>query len=404
MDFYERAAKLGHSRSRLDAGETIRSTVTIPTIDALKEFLDEGRSPEGRKTLAEDLFGNLEVKDPKTDGTAKGILTRVQRFLYGNDPLDEADRRRTQSVFPMKVDAISAANATINTPQNLGTGGTMAYVNYGTLTLESGGYFILYNKPLTFNVDTLIRNGGGTDEFYDINIYGATGSTGNTGGTGGVGGVGSGGGRGTCASPGVAGNSGGPGGTGGTGSVGYTGDVGGAGMASEVAMITITTSIEGSAPLLTVATRSGTGGVGGVGGRGGTGGTGGKGGDGESCGCEGTNGGNGGVGGRGGTGGAGGTGGNGVNANANISVTVPAGQLSNVQKFSWPAPPGSGGNPGGGGPGGGGGNGGGEGGSGSCPKHGGGSGGGSGGQGNPGSHGNGGTVEGNPAEIIVRQS
>src|SRR5262249_24682950 len=161
LNFYERAAKLGHSIERLRAGEKIVSKISICDVDALKEFLDCGLMPVERQELAQDLFGDVPETDPKKDPTPEGILRRVEGFLYGNQDLSELDRKRIAPLFPMEVDATSIDKQTVNTPQNLGTGGTMAYVNIHELTLENGGYYILYNKPLTFVVDTLIRNGGG---------------------------------------------------------------------------------------------------------------------------------------------------------------------------------------------------------------------------------------------------
>ncbi len=405
LNFYQRAEKLGHSIERLKAGETIWSTITISDIDTLKLFLDEGLTPAECEKLAEELFGNIPVTDPEKDASAGGILRRVEGFLYGSMPLSDLDRERTKSLFPVTIDAISAQDPPpINTPQNLGTGGTMAYVNYQTMTLENGGYFIIYNKPLTFAVDTLIRNGGGAGQFFDINIFGATGGAGNPGSVGGTGGKGGDGSNGTCSSPGIAGNSGGPGNTGTSGSTGSAGFTGLDGAPSMLANITITTSITGTAPVLTVATRSGTGGAGGPGGTGGVGGQGGKGGDGATCGCEGTNGGNGAPGGRGGVGGTGGAGGNGVDAAANITVTVPIGQLANAVGFTSTAPFGVGGTGGTGGVGGTGGAGGGGGGASGCPGHSGGSGSGQGGSGARGGNGLNGTIKGNPALIIIQQA
>jgi len=403
VDFYQRAAKFGHSRQRLDAGEAVRSTIIIPNIYALREFLDEGYTEAERLQLALELFGNIKPTNPETDGSASGILRRIEGYLYGNELLYEEDRVRTEALFPMHIETLSEKDATVNTVQNLGTGGAVEERNYGTLTLEPGGCFVIYNKPLVFHVETLIRNGGGTDKYSDFTIFGATGPEGGVGDTGGKGSDGDPGAKGTCKSPGVPGNAGGPGKTGGAGITGGTGKIGQTGGASLSATITISKSIQGSNPFINVSTRSGTGGKGGKGGRGGTGGVGGRGGDGESCGCDGTNAGNGGRGGTGGAGGRGGTGGNGIKAEGNIVVTVPAGFLDNVRKFEWPAPPGGGGDPGGGGPKGGGGGGGTGGGAGACPRHSGGTKGGDGSDGGSGVQGNGGSASGDAAQIIVKQ-
>lgn len=398
LNFWERAARLGHSIEDLKAGKAVTSEIIIENMEQFKTFVEMGMTPEEMKDLAQDLFGNIPPTDPKTDATESDIIRRVEGYLYGVAPLYPEDEERTEHIFPFTIGALSQETIVVDGPRDLGTGGTMAEVNAGTIEFRDGGYYVCHNKALTFHVDTLIRNGGGTGTFYDINILGATGATGDPGSQPSEGGGGTAGKKGTCKSPGIAGNNGETGSEGHTGVVGGQGGPGRDGSPSLGATITIKVEVTGTKLPLRIYTRSGAGGPGGPGGKGAMGGPGGKGGDGETCGCAGTNGGIGGRGGSGGTGGTGGAGGNGVNASANIVVIVPEGQMDRVLGFTADALPGKGGT---GGPGGDGGRGadGGAGGK----HHSAGGRGGTGGGGTGGNRGPDSTKPGNPARIIPRQ-
>jgi hypothetical protein len=398
LNFWERAAMLGHSIEDLKAGKAVTSEVVIDNMAQFKRFVEAGMTPQQMEELAQDLFGNIPATDPKTHANECEIIRRVEGYLYGVAPLYEEDEERTKHIFPMVIGALSQETFVVDKGYDLGTGGNLGVVNHETMEFRDGGYYVLYNKGLTFMVDTLIRNGGGAGEFYDINILGATGATGDPGSQPSPGGGGTGGKKGTCRSPGIAGNNGETGERGLTGVVGGAGGTGNDGRPSLGATITISKGLTGSKLPLQIYTRSGAGGPGGAGGKGATGGPGGRGGDGETCGCQGTNGGPGGPGGHGGTGGTGGAGGNGVDASANIVVIVPEGQTDRFVGVTASAPAGKGGN---GGPGGGAG-GGAEGGAGGKHHS-------SGGKGPIGSGGTGGnrgadgTKPGNPARIIARQ-
>lgn len=396
LTFLERAAKLGHSAEHLKAGATVSSVITIPHVDALRDFLDDGSSPEERAARELQIFGSPAKSAEEAPG-AEGILRRVHAYVFGNTPLCDHDRERLVQAFPMKVAAVSAPNQTYSGPTDLGTSLGLQVFNFGTLTMTNNAYVRIQNTPLQFTVDTYQRQGGGPPSgFGDFNIFGATGGAGATGPAGGTstnGGTGSGG---NCSSVGISGASGGPGGKGATGSTGTIGGAGNPGLASLYANITITTGITGTSNIV-VLTRSGTGGVGGTGGAGATGGNGGKGGDGATCDCTGSSAGNGGNGGRGGNGGPGGPGGPGINAGGNVTVQVPSGFISSIIPMKLPAPGGAGGAGGGGGVGGN------PGGGGSGGKHNGnGSAGATGGSGTAGATGTQNNQQGTPADILVQ--
>jgi hypothetical protein len=392
--FYQIAAKLGHPRELLDEGISISSTITVNDIDQLRDVLDTGESQVVREAVAKLLFEGIELT-PDSDASSAGILRRVENFLHGTAELSPVDRERVTASFPLEVRAESNPSQTISTPYQLTGPEPIFKMNWGTLTLANGGCLIAYNKPVLISIDQLIRTGNAPTPYADINILGATGTPGPTATVGPVGSAGGNGKNGSCSSAGIAGPGGENGKTGGTGIVGGTGGGGGDGFASQSAIISIKSF--GNTATISVATRSGTGGAGVRGGQGGRGGTGGNGGNGVKCGCTGNGAGNGAPGGTGGAGGVGGNGGNGMNAQANVVIFVPTGNIAQIFPIPQSVPPGPGGQgglPGGGGPGGG---------KGSGGKHNGdGSPGGSGAQGATGAGGNTGTQSGTPAQISVQ--
>jgi hypothetical protein len=389
--FYERAAKLGHSRELLEQGIAIQSRIIVENIEQLRELLNLDLSKQGREQLVEQLFAGIPAPP---DDTAPGILENVGKYLYGNAELSKETRALIHTLFPMSITADSNPDETISTKYELKTNDPVYIKNWGTLTLANGGCLIAYNKPIQISIDKLIRTGSPPAPFSDFNILGATGATGIIGGTGNTGGGGDKGRDGECSSGGVAGRGGESGKTGGAGIVGGTGNTGSAGLASQSATITIRSF--GSTGPIFIATRSGTGGVGGVGGKGGRGGTGGGGGNGVTCACTGNGAGNGARGGTGGNGGAGGPGGNATNAAANVIVYAPSENISQIFPVSATVPSGAGGvggAPGAGGAGGGGGSGG--------KYNGNGSGGSTGAIGATGATGAAGTQSGTPAQINI---
>jgi hypothetical protein len=347
----EIAGKLGHDVTSLRAGQEIRSTVQVNSLDELKQLFDHGEAPEQRATVAQTIGADRpEHADPEND-SLDAVTHRVEAHVLGDAPISDADRQRVAAAFPMHVTAISAPDKTLGPGEvwDLGTSTSAVTVNLGTLTMQPGSAIKIQNTVLSFTVATLVRNAGtGGAANYDIGIFGATGGTGTAGTQGGAGGPGGTGNPGTCQSGGgISGNDGGVGGVGSAGATGGVGGVGNDGLPALSATIKVG-SLTGSAGQLVVATQSGTGGYGGPGGTGGAGGSGGHGGDGANCGCEGTNGGSGGQGGHGGAGGTGGTGGSGVSG-SNVYVTVPSGQTNMIVRVRNPAPSGPGGTGGAGG-------------------------------------------------------
>jgi hypothetical protein len=360
-DFQARARALGHDLKGVGPGQGVNSTITVHNIDELRQVLYDNAPIDTRAQRAAAIRAEYPEVDDESNATGDTLMRRIEEYVYGDAPISQLDRQRIHTLFPTSVVAVSIADKTLQPGEvwDLGTSSSVAVVNLGTLTMESGSSIVIRNTVLSFKVDTLVRNTGSTTgPNYDLAILGATGATGTTGNTGGAGGNGSGGSPGTCSSPGISGDPGGPGQTGPAGGKGAYGGQGGLGLASLTADINIGTGgITGSAGQFIILTRSGTGGIGGVGGAGGAGGAGGVGGTGATCGCEGTNGGNGGRGGTGGAGGTGGDGGNGSNG-SDIYVLVPTGQRNRVVRVMQPAPPGNGGTGGNGGAGGSGGGGG----------------------------------------------
>lgn len=394
--FEERVAKLGLGDPANWVTEEIDALIIIEGIDTLKEMLDLGYDQQAREAYVKALFEG--VTQGSDDGSA--LLRRVHEFIFGTAQLSAADRKLVESAFPLELGVVAAPDKKINSQWHLGKSASPQIINVGTLTIEQGGYVTIENTLLTFNVDTIIRNGNtGSANNGDFNILGVAGGPGSTGGTPSAPGQAQNGEPGNCSSAGIAGRSGGNGSTGAVGTIGDAGGKGGDGLPSMPATINISKGIQLGANVsqIIVRTQSGAGGAGGAGGTGSKGGKGGNGGNGVTCGCTGNSGGTGGQGGKGGPGGVGGQGGNAVDAAGNIIVNVPAAVANLIVPVPLQAQPGAGGPAGAGGSGGDGG-----GGSSGGKHNSGGSAGGSGAPGDPGKPGSGGTQVGKPATVLVQ--
>lgn len=350
-NFLERARALGHSEELLSQGIPVTSNITVKNVDELRKVI-RIFNPDYGPQLAQQLFGNIPLSDPKTDGSAYGTLRRVNEFLYSDSELSPEDRARIKPNFPVQVATTSDPSYTISTPTIITTSGGAPWgtnnLNIGTLTFTQGGYISVYGVALNIVVDDIVRNGTSGGAMSDINILGVTGTNGATGGTGTTGATGSGGTKSSCTVAGSEpGDAGGPGGTGSAGNTGSPGGPGNTATPSYQASIKVTGTLtmgSGANPKFSVYTCSGTGGSGGQGGAGGQGGTGGSGADGANCECTGTNGGNAGNGGPGGTGGAGGNAGAAVNAAGNVVINIPQAYFALISSSSLVAPPGNFGN------------------------------------------------------------
>ena len=393
--FAERVIKLGLGDPENWLCEEIDAVIIIDTIDKLKEMLDLGYDQPAREAHVKALFAGV------TQGTdaESALLRRVHEFVFGTAELSADDRKQVESAFPLELGVIAAPDKTINSQWHLGKSTSPQWIDVGTLTIQQGGYITIENTLLTFNVDTIIRNGNTGSDNADFNILGVAGAPGGTGSTPTAPGQAQNGNPGNCSSAGIAGSPGGNGSPGATGTIGGTGGEGRDGLPSMPATININKGIQlgPNVSQIIIKTMSGAGGAGGAGGTGTKGGKGGNGGNGVTCGCTGNAGGTGGQGGTGGPGGVGGPGGNAVDAAGNIVVNVPAAFYKQIVPVAVTAQPGAGGPPGAGGSGGDGG------GASSGGKHNsGGSAGGSGSPGGEGQRGAAGTRTGKPAEINVQ--
>lgn len=324
LNFFERAAKFGHSLEELRAGRAVNSVISVSTIEDLRTLLDDGCTPAERAERDQLLFGDMPI-GPALDGTIDNsdaaIMRRIHGFLYGNAELLPSDREIIKSSFPMPVEASSLENHTYEKPTTIGTSLPIVIKNYATVTINDGACVNIYNSELQFTMDTLIRKGSPPAGLGDFNIFGVNGATGGTGPTGTNQGKATNGGNGTCSSCGIASTAGGTGDPGKPGGTGQPGDRGKDGLPSKAASITITKDIQAASVI--IYTMSGAGGQGGTGGVGGKGGDGGDGGQGATCSATGSAGGNGGAGASGGEGGPGGPGGNGVDKEDDILVYIP---------------------------------------------------------------------------------
>lgn len=344
-NYLERAKLLGHDVEKLKAGETIRSVVTISSLEQFKDLFANGLSVEQRQAFAQNIGA---MKGPF--GSAS--FMRLMNYVYGEGSLTADDTDFAQKIFPIKVQAVSASTVTIDTDQVIGPSGAPSAINASQLIFD-GGSITVQNTVFGLTADTLTIKSGGTKQ-YHVGILGCPGTVGSTGATGSsFTGPAANGSNASAPTPGICtgASDGGNGSNGQVGGTGGTGGLGGPGLPSLAANITIGSYASSSTAPFVVYTRSGSGGQGGTGGTGGAGQQGGNGGNGCDSGCEGTDGGNGGNGGQGGTGGQGGNGGPGTDGFP-TTISFPAAAKSNLQTLSQSAPPGAGGNGGQGGAGG----------------------------------------------------
>ncbi|WP_156429638.1 hypothetical protein [Burkholderia sp. TSV86] len=341
MDFLDRAKLLGHDIACLKSGEVISSTVVINSIDDYR-LLFGGETSEAARVDFSDALNALS--EPITiKEIPRAALTRLTDYVYGNGTLSANDKALAESIFPIKINAVSAENIVISTDLTYGPSASPYMLNAGTLTF-SGGAISLLNTVANITADRLVVKVGGT-KAYHVGILGSIGTTGATGAAGSsYSGPAANGKDKSAASPGICTGvgSGGDGDNGGDGGNGQPGGQGGNGLPSLSATISIKAFDSSSTSIFSVFTQSGTGGKGGTGGAGGMGQDGGRGGNGCDSGCEGTDGGRGGRGGKGGNGGPGGVGGNGA-AGMPITVNFPGASRQSLVTNAQPAPAGQGG-------------------------------------------------------------
>nr|WP_011264510.1 hypothetical protein [Leptospirillum ferrooxidans]AAX36053.1 ORF289 [Leptospirillum ferrooxidans] len=285
MNFIDRTKLLGHDTSNLKDGETISSTVVVKSIDDFRELFGSDVGDAARADISNAL---KEQKEPGATRMLPQVgWTRLIDYVYGNGTLSHNDKLLADSIFPIKITAVSANNLTIDTDEPYGPSAPPLLINVGTLTFD-GGSISLLNTVGRIAADTLVVKKGGKKS-YHVGIFGSKveegkkypydGEDGKTGSDPDP----------TAAGPGAdksPSSSGvctgvGPGGDGKNGQDGVTGGDGGNGgdgLVSLSASITIKAfDSSSSTSIFAVQTQSGAGGNGGNGGAGGNGQDGGRG-------------------------------------------------------------------------------------------------------------------------------
>ena len=351
MNFIDRAKLLGHDTTNLKDGETISSTVVVNSIEDFRTLFGSDAGDAARADFSAAM--NKQLEPVAIRMIPQAALTRLIDYVYGNGHLSHNDKLLADSIFPIKITAVSAQETTIKDDLTYGPSASPYLLNAGTLTFD-GGSISLLNTPGTVTADTLVVKEGGKKP-YHVGIFGGAGIDGDPGQKGpsypnpAAPGADK-----NPASPGVC-TGVGPGGTGKngvSGGDGLPGRKGGDGLPSLPANIRINAfDSSNSTSYLAVYTESGAGGQGGTGGAGGAGQAGGRGGNGCDSDCEGTDGGPGGNGGAGGKGGDGGPGGNGASGQP-ITISFPEVSKDSLTTSSKDLPGGQGGNGGAGGEGG----------------------------------------------------
>jgi hypothetical protein len=312
LNFLERAALLGHDTAALQAGQQQFSEISVPDIDSFKALIHNGDSNEQAREESTMAQATVTAMPYSSTDEPMPIAQKMHAYVHNNGSLSQADRAALSSFFPMKVMAVSAMSANINSPTTWGVESQPILLNYGTVTLQDTGVINIQGVPTTITMDNFVRMGNAPTTMGDINILGIRGIDGMPGG------------------PGPTGPNGMPNCNGGSGGYGGYGSDAMDGRPSQEATINIVRSIQSSSPIV-VYTSSGAGGNGGNGGKGGNGGNGG------SASPIPTYGGN------GGNGGGGGRGGSSPDAQGNVMVYVNSAYTNNVKSVSVNTPPGAGG-------------------------------------------------------------
>lgn len=348
-NFYEMAAKLGHSSDALKAGETVTSIITVNNLAELKNLLGGIIPADNKPGILQNILASSNSAD-NLAAASPTLLQKVHAHVYADAPLSVGEQSAIAIAFPLDIKSISALSYTCPPGETCWGRSQMVFANFNEITMEDGAYVTLYNASISSLLYVLTRNGAPPAGHSDFNILGIAGTAGTVGATGPAGGAGAAGADGT-----VGETTPGNGGNGGNAGNGLTGNNGGNGIPSMDANFVIGT-LKG-ATTLSFFNASGAGAAGGAGGQGGAGGHGGGGGNlNPQITCAGSpgtaTGGNGGDGGNGGNGGKGGNGGNGADAGGMIVVCLPRQYLAGMKYSAIPAPggaAGAGGAPGSGG-------------------------------------------------------
>ena len=136
MGYLERAQLVGHDGPRLKSGETIRSTVLIDSIDKFKAIFAAASAPEQRAEFSRTIetmpwgaqFGNFP----------DAPMTRLLSHIFGDGDLTAADAEFANSLFPLKINAVSGQTVTVSTAIVYGPSGPPTVVNVGTLVFAGG--------------------------------------------------------------------------------------------------------------------------------------------------------------------------------------------------------------------------------------------------------------------------
>lgn len=317
MNFAARAELIGHDLRALEQGQIVDSTVAVHSIDHFKKIFGSGLSEQQRAVYSSTHTAAFVAKNANDADDADSVaMWRLLDHVYGQGELLPQDVAYAETLFPIKIKAISGKEYVVNKALEFDNKTGPVIINTESLVFDNGSitaFSVLVNivadklsikraDRIPYLINILGINGGkGVDRPARASQDQAPGghNSSNLGKTGGNG---------------DAGNAGFQGGEGGRGADGY------ASLAAYIAIDTYDVQLT-NLPF-TIFAQSGAGGEGGNGGAGGAGQQGGNGGNGRSNGCLGSDGGDGGRGGDGGAGGDGGRGGSGVSGAA-VAVTFP---------------------------------------------------------------------------------
>jgi len=118
MNFIDRTKLLGHDTTNLKDGETISSTVVVNSIEDFRTLFGSDADDAARAAFSAAMNEQLEPVAIRM--IPQAALTRFIDYVYGNGHLSHNDKLLADSIFPIKITAVSAKTLTITTDEEYG--------------------------------------------------------------------------------------------------------------------------------------------------------------------------------------------------------------------------------------------------------------------------------------------
>jgi hypothetical protein len=147
--FLAHAEQLGHSRTELKRRGYQKSTVTVNTMEEVRN-LTRHPDPAVRAAREADI-------SKIAAGRERTLHEHIESYLHGEGTLTDAQMKSAQKGLPMKLTLESADEVTLPAGQTLiGPSANPTVQNYGTLNIPSNAYITVENTIYTLTVQNLV--------------------------------------------------------------------------------------------------------------------------------------------------------------------------------------------------------------------------------------------------------